>query len=71
MVGEIGYNARETFRILKDLKKDGADLWHGVPTEKGGIIRIEKAEKGIKETHSFYFDGVTADIEIIMTALTV
>ena len=54
MVGEIGYNARETFRILKDLKKDGADLWHGVPTEKGGIIRIEKAEKGIKETHSFY-----------------
>lgn len=71
MVGEIGYNARETFRILKNLKKNGADLWHGVPTEKGGIIRIEKAEKGIKETHSFYFDSVTADIEIIMTALTV
>lgn len=23
MTGEIGYNARETFRILKNLKKDG------------------------------------------------
>lgn len=71
MTGEIGYNARETFRILKNLKKDGEDLWHGVKSEKGGIIRIEKADREVKEKHNFYFDGVSADVEIIQTALTV
>lgn len=71
MTGEIGYNARETFRILKNLKKDGEDLWHGVKSEKGGIIRIEKADREVKEKHNFYFDEVSADVEIIQTALTV
>lgn len=61
MTGEIGYNARETFRILKNLKKDGEDLWHGVKSEKGGIIRIGKCSKSYprnkRHCHAAYSRG--------------
>lgn len=38
--GDIGYNARETCRLLEELRQDG-DLRTGVPLESGGTLRIE------------------------------
>lgn len=49
MTGEIGYNARETFRILKNLKKDGEDLWHGVKSEKAGSSVLRKQTEKLKK----------------------
>lgn len=38
-VGELGYHARNVFRILSDLRKKG-NLWEGVKTECGGKISV-------------------------------
>lgn len=38
-VGELGYHARNVFRILSDLRKKG-NLWDGVKTECGGKISV-------------------------------
>lgn len=39
--GDVGYNVRETIRLLEALRKDG-DLTQGVRNECGGSLRVEK-----------------------------
>ena len=39
--GDVGYNVRETIRLLETLRKDG-DLTQGVRNECGGSLRVEK-----------------------------
>ena len=39
-LGETGFNARETCRLLDEINKQG-DLIRGVPTKSGGMITLE------------------------------
>lgn len=68
-VGEVAYNARETFRILKGLREKG-DIWEGVENGCGGKIFIESVTAAfIKDKAIPGVDLNKPDTLIVLTAL--
>lgn len=64
--GERGHNARQTIRYLEKLRQIG-NLFDGVRSESGGIIRIEPNFAGIELPHGFQND--TNDNRILKVCL--
>ena len=68
-VGEVAYNARETFRIIKELREKG-DIWKGVDNGCGGMISIKSVPTNFIQEHSVTgVDPQKPDVMIVMTAL--
>lgn len=63
--GELGFNAREAFRMMSCLRKKGS-LRDGVHTEAGGIIRV--SDKVDFSLFPDYIDRTKADNLILATA---